>query len=189
MNALRTYLAGKPSGDLMAEEQLENVLADTWSELIGGSDGGMAGYKLRHGRMEFVTWQPPVLSFSIERHGAAAYGSVCGEVQSWDVHIERGHAILREDRTTRRQIRLKRARLRVGPIALEVATLIKDGKEDPRLYWRSPNEATIKIGKVIPDDCPQWTLSGRRRRFRAALELELQQVGWRLETNRAHRDL
>ena len=37
------------------------------------------------GRMEKVEWQPPYLTFSIERHGATVKGSTRAELQNWQV--------------------------------------------------------------------------------------------------------
>jgi hypothetical protein len=40
-------------------------------------------------RMEKPIWNPPILTFRIERHGAAALGSSRAEVQEWTVDLER----------------------------------------------------------------------------------------------------
>jgi len=39
------------------------------------------------GRMEEVLWSPPDLTFSIERHGAAALGSSRAELQEWMIDV------------------------------------------------------------------------------------------------------
>ncbi len=40
------------------------------------------------GRMEDVRWEPPVLSFRIERHGAMGVGSTRAELQNWRVDFD-----------------------------------------------------------------------------------------------------
>lgn len=47
----------------------------------------MEPYKLI-GRMESVTWTPPILTFRIERHSGTVNGSVYAEMQCWDVDCE-----------------------------------------------------------------------------------------------------
>ena len=52
---------------------IESALAACWEELSGFTDGGMTRDKLSS-RIETVRWEPPVLSFMIERHGALIAG-------------------------------------------------------------------------------------------------------------------
>lgn len=47
----------------------------------------MEAYKLL-GRMEQVRWEPPVLSFIVERHGETVNGSTRAELQHWEVAVE-----------------------------------------------------------------------------------------------------
>jgi hypothetical protein len=65
----------------------ERLLSEVWDDL-GGDEGGMTGQKLV-GRMKHIEWHPPVLSFSIERHGGTVLGSTRAEVQQWCVDIDR----------------------------------------------------------------------------------------------------
>jgi len=75
---LKEYLKSTTPGALTDSGVLERLLADCWDELSGASAGGMHGWKLL-GRMEHVHWNPPVLSFTIERHGGTPLGSTRAE--------------------------------------------------------------------------------------------------------------
>ena len=76
-------------------------------------------------RAEDLVWQPPVLSFKIERHGATALGSTRAEVQKWHVDVSSGNAHCESE--TYRQL-IPRARgLIVRPIACKVCEVVKEG--------------------------------------------------------------
>ena len=65
---LRALLAVVKAGPLADETKLEveQLLAAAWPEEC--DEGSMQPYKLL-GRTEDMQWEPPVLSFDIERHG------------------------------------------------------------------------------------------------------------------------
>jgi hypothetical protein len=46
----------------------------------------MAGYKLS--RMKDATWNPPILEFTIERHGGTALGSTRASLQRWEINMD-----------------------------------------------------------------------------------------------------
>ena len=177
IEALRSYLISQPVGKLESEEQLQNLLIRAWDELDGGADGGMQSHKLKN-RIENPTWQPPILSFRIERHGGTVNGSIFAEVQLWEIDCERGTASYDQFKSRRRQVGRRRAGLKVAPLAIEIAKLIKAGTADARLKWISPTEAKVIISTIIPDNCCEATLSGRRKRFYEALQTELADTGW-----------
>jgi hypothetical protein len=83
MDELRDYLNHLEPGSVEETNNLERLLAEVWDDL-GGDNCGMAEQKL-NGRMEHVDLQPPVLSFSIERHGGIVNGSTRAELQRWKV--------------------------------------------------------------------------------------------------------
>lgn len=134
----------------------------------------MEAWKLS--RIEDVEWYPPRLIFTIERHGAAHLGSSRAEIQEGVVNIE--------DKTAHssvegyRQIRPRRASVFVKPIAEEIAKLIITRTQDDRLRWRADGSVQVFTGKIFPNNVPQRTLVGRRKRFRAALEEILESHGW-----------
>ena len=87
MHELRAYVASIPSGHIDETSSLEDVLSGCWYEFSGSNADKMAGYKL-HNRIEQVTWEPPLLSFKIERHGGTARGSSRADIYSWELNVE-----------------------------------------------------------------------------------------------------
>jgi hypothetical protein len=182
LQAIKSYLNSKPPGPLDDEERVETLLVSAWNELDGSADGGMESYKL-NGRMESLTWNPPTLSFQIERHGATVNGSVYAEMQQWDVDCEKGVANYDKFNSRRRQVAAKNRPLKVAPIAKEIADVIRRGVVDDRVKWLSSSEAKVLISEVIPDGGAQQTVSGRRKRFYTALQHELAETGWTKRAN------
>ena len=180
--ALTSFLSSRPPGSLANEEQLETLLISAWDELPGSADGGIESYKLK-GRMENVAWNPPILSFQIERHGGTVNGSVYAEMQQWDVDCEKGVANYDKFNSRRRQLAAKRRPLNVAPIAKEIADIIRRGVADDRVKWLSLSEAKVLISEVIPSGDAQQTISGRRKRFYTVLQHELAETGWTKRTN------
>ncbi len=75
LDALRLALADMPSGPIPDSQSkaVEGLLAQAWHELDGAGAEGMAGWKVV-GRTKELVWQPPHLSFAIDRHGALKFG-------------------------------------------------------------------------------------------------------------------
>ena len=128
------------------------------------------------GRTEELTWEPPNLSFVIERHGGTVCGSSRAELQYWVVNVESGEAGF--STCGWRQIRPMAKRLNVLPLATEVVDLVKARKEDPRLKWLDHKKVRILTGRIIPDNSPKQTVRGRRKRFAQALDALMKKEGW-----------
>lgn len=160
---------------LSTKPAVESLLAQVWDSLVG-DDGGMVGRKL-HGRMEAVAWNPPMLTFQIERHGAAGLGSSRAEVQEWTVDLEqRTKSVLV---VGRRQLHQPQTRLDVMPVAEELAIAILGGRQDPRLNWNGPGRVRVLMGEVLPTgSAVKETLAGRRKRLREAVAALLAPAGW-----------
>ena len=141
----------------------------------------MEGYKLRN-RMEAVVWNPPMLKFSIERHGATVLGSVYAEMQDWTVDIDRAEATF--ERGKRRQVYPKDKPLKVEPIADELIHNIVERHNDARLKWQGERRVRILIGEVIPAT-NQQTTAARRKRFWKAIEGKIQPHGWKRVSDRS----
>src|ERR1035438_2078306 len=77
---LQRHCTALPPGPVADVPTLERLLAAAWGDLVG-DDGGMVAHKLMN-RMKAVTWNSPILSFRIERHGGTVLGSSRGEMQS-----------------------------------------------------------------------------------------------------------
>lgn len=173
---LAAYFSSLPPGPIADTQFLEGKLANCWDELAGDS-GGMTAKKL-FGRMEDVCWQPPLLTFTIERHGGFCLGASRAELQKWEVDIEAMTAGIAGN--SYRQIATRSAAFNAKPVAEEVAALIKAGKKDPRLKWISPTEVRVQVGLILPgDSAVKQTLAGRRRRFREELESAMAGTAWR----------
>ncbi len=168
VDLLREALLSLPVGPVDRDGVLD-VLAGAWDRL-DRDDTRMAAFKLN--RLEAPHWDGSVLTFAVERHGGRMLGSTRAEVQHWEVDPRAATA--RVVRSTHRQLSPMSARLDVRPLAAEVAALILAGAHDDRLKW-SADGTTVKvqIGRIVPADSARQTVTGRRRRFRAALDDEL----------------
>jgi hypothetical protein len=176
LKELTNFLAAIPPGPVPAPGDLERLLADSWHDFTG-DDGGMTGDKLL-GRMEQVVWEPPILTFTIERHGGTVNGSSRASLQEWTLDLENMTARCAEDRF--RQVHGRQPRLDVRPLAEEVAKLILLRREDNRLKWYEDGRVRVLVGKVLPDDSAvTQTLAGRRKRFRETMARRLAVEGWR----------
>ncbi len=173
---LAAYLRSKPAGSLDGDPELVPLLCGAWGGLDGGREEGMGAPKLA--RIERVGWNPPRLSFVIERHGGTVMGSTRAELQRWTVDLSRRTAT--PERAGHRQLEPTGARVNVKPIAEEIARLVLGAGDDPRLAWKNAERTrmSIRIGRVIPSDGFARTISGRRKRFRAALMALIGPSGW-----------
>jgi len=174
MTQLRQRLRTLTPGPV--DDDFDTLLAGAWDQFEGAGEQGTTGAKLR-GRMENVRWDPPVLTFEIERHGATVMGSTRGAVHRWTVNIESGLAEC-DERHSYRQLVDRASPLRVKPLVDEIAEVIGKGKGDERLKW-SPDRRSVRV--LVADFIDGWfkqTREGRRRRFRDALEGRLTQDGW-----------
>jgi hypothetical protein len=172
---LDTILASIRPGPIRDTKELEQLLAEVWDEFTGDG-GGMKPYKLL-GRTENMTWKPPYLTFTIERHGATVLGSTRATLQDWTLDLEKMAASCFEER--HRQVRPRQARLDVGPLAEEIASLIVKGKKDPRLKWNDEGSVRVLVGEILPEgSAAKQTLVGRRKRFREALSVSMAGRGW-----------
>lgn len=182
MNNLLDYLGSIQSGPISNKSELESLLATCWDEFDGSGEESTEDYKLL-GRMEDIIWKPPILSFTIERHGATVRGSSRAELHEWEVNVKEKTASCYKGRF--RQLQPKQPKLDVGPIAKEIVQLILDCQEDERFKRNKDGSVLIKIGKIIPaGSALKQTLGGRRRRFREKVNELLSNAGWqKVRTN------
>lgn len=174
-NNLRDFLATISPGPITDTNELSERLADTWNEFTG-DDGGLDGRKLL-GRMEEVAWRPPLLTFTIERHGGTVLGSTKGTLQEWTVNMETRTVACVEAR--RRQLRPMQPRLDVASIAEEIVSQIVNRQQDQRLKWYVDGRVRVLVGKVLLEgSAVKQTLASRRKRFRAAVKERLAGHDW-----------
>lgn len=174
---LREYLDTLNPGPVGADQQagLKTLLEDCWYELDGSMEEST--YKSKVPRLEKPEWQPPVLTFELERHGATVRGSSRGEAHTWAVNLEDMSAHI--EKTRRRQIYPMQARLDVNQIARELSRAIVNGVQDPRLERAKNGKVRVLTGSLFPQSSMQ-TLEGRRKRLHAAMRALLTQHGWQL---------
>ncbi len=175
MDELRDYLNRLKPGHVEETTHLERLLAEVGDD-FGDDNGGMAGHKLI-GHMENIQWNPPVLTFTIERHGGTVLGSTRAELQLWTVDLE--HQTATYERTRHRQLSPMARRVDVGSIADEIAARIVDGEADDRLRWLGDGCVRVDVGKIFPARSGyKQTVQGRRRRLRETLVQTLSPRGW-----------
>jgi hypothetical protein len=151
-----------------------------WDRLDGGGEEGMHGGKIRVDRIESARWDPPVLTFDIERHGDTVMGSTRAKVHTWEVNLIEAKADLVQIK--RRQLRPMARKLDVRPIADDIAMLIIAESNDQRLNW-SKDRSSVRVmtEKCLGPACNQ-TMTERRKRFLAAVDEEVSPNGWRHST-------
>jgi hypothetical protein len=76
-----------PPGPITAHpETVIRLLTEAWGHLSGSTDTSMEAYA-RDGGPADLEWNPPILSFTIERHGGTVLGSTRAEKQRWSVDV------------------------------------------------------------------------------------------------------
>jgi len=177
MDELLNYLKSLPAGPVSETKKLEELLSVCWEEFDGSNAENMSGYKL-HNRMEEVEWEPPILGFTIERHGGTVMGSSRAELLAWNINVQEKTALCAKGRF--RQIKEREAPVYVKPIAVKVARLIIKQKPDKRLKWNNDGTVRVLIGEIFPaGSAVAQTLQGRRKRFKLELEKHLNDAGWK----------
>jgi hypothetical protein len=185
LKELREYLAGIAPGDVQDKEKwrIEVLLADAWDAAeILGDDGGMTGEKVCI-RTENLVWEPPLLRFEIERHGALCQGSKYGEVQIWEFDVEDGTAGLADKK--RRLLKPLAPRVYAAPIADEIVRAIRDRSDRPWLKFYGQNAVRILVGRLgkLQERSPfNQTREGRNKRLRKEVCKRMEADGWRETT-------
>ena len=175
LEELRQFLAKLSPGQvpLVDQPRLVQLLQNCWHMLSGSGEEGMGKSKVV--RMEDPKWKPPLLMFTIERHGATALGSTRAALQDWIVDIHLGVAEYHVGGY--RQLYPRAAAFDVRPVADELSNLVICGSQDERLQWSATGRVRILTGKILPGWSKQ-TLEGQRKRFLRAMEERLAPHGW-----------
>jgi len=93
LKRLIQYLKSIQAGPVSDSTDLAKLLIESWDEFEGSDAEGMRAYKLGDGRTQNVSWNPPLLKFSIERHGGTVQGSSRAERHEWTIDIEARTAV------------------------------------------------------------------------------------------------
>jgi hypothetical protein len=182
---ITNLLAHVPAGVVPTSVHVElfRLVEASWREFSNSADTSMEAWKImRENGPEAVTWSPPHLSFTVDRHGAAVIGSTRAERQEWRLNLEMRTAD--QTRIGFRQLRPNAPRLDVKSLADDVAKTVHEGPSSTSplvskgiVVWKNDDELVVFHGKMVGGTNNQ-TISGRRRRFIAELKSKLQMIGW-----------
>ena len=135
----------------------------------------MTSNKLK-GRVENAEWTPPILTFSIERHGRTVQTSKRADVHTYAVDLDA--CVAQIIQKSWRQVVAMARPLDVQPLARSVASSIIAGNdEDDRITFLRTGGVRVNVSCAVPRTVKQTT-AGRRKRFRQALRDILAPVGW-----------
>lgn len=188
IDELKTLLHSFPVGPIEDTEEIESRLTQCWESFSGSDDTKMhAGKLARNGSLENASWNPPILSFDVERHGAmVGGGSSRAELQHWMLNIETRTATIAQHNKRFRQIGGRSSSFTTEDaitLAEKLVTLVATGADDARIKWRDgKNQVEFLMRNIPPCDSGfKETLSKRRKRLRAALKDAMDQIGWILK--------
>jgi len=174
-----------PKGELTKDvrDRVIPLLRERWGDFSGSAETSMEAWKLD--RAEEFQWDPPLLSFTMERHGASVLGSTRAELQRWELNLETWTANCLP--SGHRQLQPASPKFDIKPIASRVCEVVLQGREAnsdlPKgvVVWKGDDEVWIYPRKLIPGEIRQ-TITNRRRRFQNALTDMLKPYGWKLAT-------
>ena len=168
--------AGTISDDL--KPRIVSLLAQCWNELTGSHETAMEAFKLE--RAEELSWDPPILSFTIERHGGTVQGSSRAELHRWSINLQEATGSCEQGGY--RQLTPPARRLDVRSIVEQTCEAVQLGPASTSdvIEWKSADEISIRHGALIPDNGPKQTVAGRRRRFQRELQDRMESIGWKL---------
>ena len=183
MKELRELLAQVEPGPIAALPGLDRLIAACWDLFGGSEDGGMEDWKLIN-RMEQVIWEPPILTFVIERHGSIVCGSTRDELQHWSVDLDEMTAEI--TKIGYRQEYPMAARVSVKSMAAEIAERILNSDDDDRLQRLDDGTVKVLASSIFPTNSGfKRTVEGRRRSLCGYIGDVLADHGWeKLRWNR-----
>jgi hypothetical protein len=175
---LRELLQTVKPGLIEDTYAINTLMYESWDYFDGSSAQGMNRDKL-FCRVEDLEWDPPCLTFVIERHGAMVVGgSIKKEKQHWTLDLDEFTA-----RCAKAGYRLNEPRqpnLDLEPLVEKVVEAVKSGRDARFLRWRDPQHVLVDVSAVLPYTPNKETQNGRSKRFRAKLFPALERLGWSL---------
>lgn len=177
LQSLKTFMNNVPIGPVKEPERLGKLLAKCWEELARSDHEAMAGFKLK-GRMESVHWDPPNLTFEIERHGPTCVGSTYANVHRWRVDLSGTSAAIIG--CWRRQVRRPEPEFDTVKPAAKLALAIRTHRNSRWLQWNPDGSVKVLIKKIIPQHTAKLTIETRTRRFKTQLANLLAEHGWEM---------
>jgi hypothetical protein len=187
IDKLTALLKNTSIGLVSAETQAEvlKLLEGCFTEFAGSTESKMEHWKIVREGATDMTWNPPVLTFVIERHGATVLGSTRAEKQQWELNFEKKTAD--HCPVGYRQLYPTARRVNVKLFAAQVYDAVRQGRDSNSdlilkgiLVWQNDDTILVQHGMLIPNVGYPRTISGRRKRFRAGLECLMATIGWEL---------
>ncbi len=175
---LMAFLRRLPTGQVPNDRlsALKDLVESWWDDFDGADYGGMEPYKLRN-RIEKAEWNPPVLTFTIARHGAMAFGSSRATLQHWSLNLDDMTADCEE--TGYRQLKKPNPPLKIEPIAAEIIGAILGHKEHTHLDWLKNGGVRVRTTELLGGQAiPKQTMDKRRKNLREGLSSLLEPHGW-----------
>jgi len=183
MQELRNFLASLPPGSIAAPSHLERILASSCHDFEYSNQENMKAGELKNREIEEVEWEPPILSFTIERYRVTLLGSATSERHRWEVNVVTKEAFC--NKTGSGRTNPNQPPINVEPIVEEVVRLIKNHQKTEWLKWQDDGSVHVVMGKVFPVSTNlNKHLSRQRERFRAKVAESLTTAGWmKIKTN------
>lgn len=182
---LRELLQTLAPGLVEDPNAIEMLMMESWDYFDGGSAQGMNPEKLSR-CVENLEWDPPRLTFVIERHGGKfAGGSTRAEKQRWNLDLEKFTA--RCASAGYRQNEPRQPKLDLAPLVEKVLDAVKSERHENFLKWYTSQHVHINTSAVLPPTPYKDTQNGRSKRFRAKLFPALEGLGWSLIPNSRYR--
>lgn len=175
ITSLHSFLKELPTGEIQDSDAVCSLLQDCWDLLEGSHDEKTFSTKIQ--RAEGMSWNPPILSFALERHGGTVNGSSRADLHYWYVDVEQGTASIETGKY--RQLRPELPRMDTNVLAKEVAERILNRLEHSTLEWNTEQDyVVIKISEIIPTNASAQTTTARRKRFNNTLEAIMVENKW-----------
>jgi hypothetical protein len=183
---LKAILNKLPQGSIPVRmrNQVLELVETVWDKFEGSGQTKMDVWKIgRDDGTEDLTWDPPDLSFTIDRHGGTVMGSTRAERQTWTLNLETITATPHV--SGYRQLQPNSPKLDVTPFVKAICEAAKRGPASPSdlidgglVEWRGNDEIRVRHADLIPNVGPKDTISGRRKRLREKLKSEMTAIGW-----------
>lgn len=175
---LRSMLVDRQPGpvDAELEDQIMQILSADWDGISGATAAAMNSGKLD--RREDMSWDPPNLSFRIERHGGMAFGSTRAELQRWTANLDTGEVRCSADGY--RQLRERAAVFKHDQVASELLSSVAMGRGGEGINFLSPSRVEVTLKAFLPPGAKE-TMNGRRRRLKQAIIQQAKRIGWSSE--------
>lgn len=172
---LRAFLNTNGPGRVQDKTSLIDLLGAAWPTLSGCDQGSMHARKLA--RLESPVWDPPRLSFTLERHGGTVLGSTRADPQRWTVDLETRTA--ESETAGHRQLEPMAERVDLVNMARGIADAADTGKPHSAVEWTDKNHVRVRVGILFPKNGGfRMTQDSRRRTLRRYLAEEFGGRGW-----------